>query len=183
MLLLCENIFSMKKLLSLTLLLVVSITTIFAQNYKKGNYAGTAGSPHEVVKGKHVTVSYGRPYKKGRDIFGGLEPYGKVWRAGADEATEVTFDKDGTFGGKKIAAGTYTLFAIPNKTEWTIILNSKLGQWGAYGYEKVKEQDVLKTTVPVKNLDNVVEQFTITVTDNHLTLQWDKTSAIVPMEF
>jgi hypothetical protein len=172
----------MKKLLALTLLMIAATTTLFAQNYKKGNYAGTGGSPHEVVKGKHVTVSYGRPYKKGRDIFGGLEAYGKVWRAGADEATEITFDKDATFGGKKIAAGTYTLFVIPNKKEWTIILNSTLGQWGAYSYEKIKAKDVLKITVPVKALNNVVEQFTITVTDNALVMQWDKTGVSVPIE-
>src|SRR5689334_20084655 len=78
-------------------------------------------SPHETVEGKDISVTYGRPYKKGRDIFGGLEPYGKVWRTGADAATEVTFKKDGTFGGKPVKAGTYTLFTIPNEKEWTVI--------------------------------------------------------------
>jgi hypothetical protein len=169
----------MKKLLSLTLLMLFAATTTFAQGMGKEKRA----SPHETVTGKNVKVTYGRPYKKGRDIFGGLEAYGKVWRAGADEATEITFEKDAMFGGKKVAAGTYTLFAIPNKTEWTIILNSQLKQWGAFGYDKVKDKDVLQTTVPVKQLDNVVEQFTVTPKDNGLLMEWDKTSVMVPMKF
>ena len=180
-----REIYLMKKLLSLTLLMLLAATTMFAQvgNAKKGNYTGSGGTPHEVIKGKNITISYGRPYKKGRDIFGGLESYGKVWRAGADEATEITFDKDGMFGGKKIAAGTYTLFATPNKTEWTIILNSELKQWGAFGYSKIKDKDVVHATVPVKQLDNVVEQFTITIKDDGLQMEWDKTSVFVPMKF
>ena len=93
-------------------------------------------SPHDTVTNGKVTVTYGRPYKNNREIFGGLEQYGKVWRVGADEATTITFNSDVKFGGKGIKAGTYTLFAIPNENAWTIILNSQLGQWGAYGYEK-----------------------------------------------
>ena len=87
-------------------------------------------SPHETVEGDNIKVSYGRPYKKGREVFGGLEKYGKVWRTGADEATEITFTKDGTFGGKPVKAGTYTLFTIPEKDKWTVILNSQLGTVG-----------------------------------------------------
>ena len=183
--LILRKIFYMKKLLSLTLLTIFAATTMFAQtgNAKKGNYKGGQGTPHEVVTGNHMTISYGRPYKKGREIFGGLVPYGQVWRAGADEATEITFDKDGMFGGKKIAAGTYTLFVIPNKTMWTIILNSKLGQGGAFGYEKVKDQDVLLTDMPSKQVDQAVEQFTITIKDKGLIMEWDKTSVAVPVNF
>lgn len=173
----------MKKLLSITLMLLFTVSAVFAQNAKKGNYKGKGGTPHEVITGHHITISYGRPYKKDREIFGGLVPYGKVWRAGADEATEITFDKNGMFGGKKIAAGTYTLFIVPEKTEWTIVLNSKLGQWGAFGYDKVKDQDVLTTTVPVKMLDNSVEQFTINIMESSLRMEWDKTSVTVPVKF
>ena len=93
-------------------------------------YSQTRKSPHDTVSVDNITVTYGRPYKKERKIFGGLEPYGKVWRTGADQATQITFEKDGTFGGKPVKAGTYTLFTIPNPDEWTIILNSQLGQWG-----------------------------------------------------
>ncbi len=100
-------------------------------------------SPHESVNGQDISVRYGRPYKKGRIIFGSLVPYGKVYRCGADSATTITFDKDANFGGKPVKAGTYTFFVIPNEQSWTIILNSQLGQWGAFDYDKYKDKDVL----------------------------------------
>src|SRR5829696_3874612 len=118
----------MKKLLFLSTV-VLTVLSACAQDRK---------SPHETVEGKDVKVTYGRPYKKGRVIFGGLEKYGKVWRTGADEATEITFANDVNFGGKRVKAGTYTLFTIPDRNQWTVILNSQLGQWGAYDYEKYK---------------------------------------------
>lgn len=140
-------------------------------------------SPHDTVSVKDISVTYGRPYKKGREIFGGLEKYGKVWRTGADEATQITFAKDATFGGKPVKAGTYTLFTIPNEKEWTIILNSQLKQWGAYDYEKNKGKDVLQINVPVKKLDKVVEQHTIRFTPkNDLIIEWDQTQVSVPIK-
>lgn len=143
---------------------------------------GKRKSPHETVKGDGVSVTYGRPYKKGRVIFGGLEKYGQVWRTGADEATEITFDKDAQFGGQPVKAGTYTLFTIPDETEWTIILNSKLGQWGAYDYNEYKNKDVLRTAVPVKKLDQVVEQLTIRFSpDNDMIIEWDQTQVQIPI--
>lgn len=145
--------------------------------------AAAQKSPHETVSGKDVSVRYGRPYKKGREIFGGLEKYGKVWRTGADSATQITFAKDATFGGKPVKAGTYTLFTIPNEKEWTVILNSQLGQWGAYSYEKFKDKDVLQVTVPAKKLDKVVEQHTIRFTPkNDLIIEWDQTQVTVPIK-
>ncbi len=160
------------------MLMLFAATTMFAQGMGDKKRA----SPHETVTGKNVKVTYGRPYKKGRDIFGGLEPWGEVWRLGADEATEITFDKDCMFAGKKVKAGTYVMFAKLDKNEWTIILNSQLKQWGSFGYEKVKDKDVLQATVPVKHLDKVVEQFTITPKDDGLMMEWDKTGVFVPMK-
>ena len=103
---------------------------------------------------KNIKVVYGQPSKKGRIIFGAdgsssLEKYGKVWRTGANEATEVTFKTDVMFGDKMVKAGTYTLFTIPGEKEWSVLLNSTLGQWGAYDYEKVKGTDVAMIKVPV----------------------------------
>ena len=138
-------------------------------------------SPHETVSEGNHSVTYGRPSKKGREIFGSLEAYGKVWRAGADEATEITFKADGSLGGKPVKAGTYTLFVIPNKTEWTIILNGQLKQWGAYEYDKHKSKDVLQVNVPVKNLDAVVEMFTIRFAGGQMIMEWDKTQVAVPV--
>lgn len=77
-----------------------------------------------------MKIVYGRPLKNGRTIFGGIIPYDKVWRTGANEATEITFYKDVVFGGQAVKAGTYSLFTIPGKKEWTFILNKDLDIWG-----------------------------------------------------
>jgi Protein of unknown function (DUF2911) len=140
-------------------------------------------SPHETTAGQDISVRYGRPYKKGRVIFGGLEPYGKVYRCGADSATTVTFEKDAVFGGKPVKAGTYTLFVIPNEQNWTIILNSQLGQWGAFDYEKYKDKDVLHTDVPVKKVDPPVEQLTISLPPSSMIIEWDNVQVAVPVSF
>jgi Protein of unknown function (DUF2911) len=165
----------MKKLFLFATLAAV-MTSCFGQEKKRA-------SPHETVGTDNVSVTYGRPYKKGRVIFGELEKYGKVWRTGADEATEITFKKDVTFAGKAVKAGTYTLFTIPTETEWTVILNSELKQWGAYNYDKVKDKNVLEAKVPSTKTDAVVEQLTITAKPDALIIAWDKTQVSIPMKF
>src|SRR5882724_1480603 len=140
-------------------------------------------SSHDTLRTKDITVTYGRPMKKGREIFGKLEPYGKVYRCGADEATTITFDKDGTFGGKPVKAGKYSLFVIPEATKWTVILNSEPKQWGAYDYEKNKAKDVLHVDVPVTNLITPVEKLTITAPGKNLEISWDVVKVDVPMSF
>jgi hypothetical protein len=161
------------------LLLILAIAFAlpsFGQNDRK--------SPHDTVSSTHVTVTYGRPYKKGREIFGGLEKYGKVWRLGADEATTITFNSAVKFGTEVVKAGTYTLFAIPDENEWTIILNGVLGQWGAFSYEKNKGQDIAKLVVPVIKRQEVVEQLTISFgKDDTMVIDWDKTRVVIPMSF
>ena len=144
---------------------------------------GGRKSPHDTVSSKQVSVTYGRPYKKGRVIFGDLEKYGKVWRVGADEATQITFNQDTKFGGQAVPKGTYALFAIPEEKEWTIILNSQLGQWGAYSYDKNKDKDVLKIKVPVKKLSDPVEQLTIKPEASALVISWDQTQVSVPLSY
>jgi hypothetical protein len=148
----------------------------------------SAQSPRVTADGKNVSVAYGQPSKKGRVLFGkegsgSLEPYGKVWRIGANNATEITFKKDGTFGGKPVKAGTYTLFALPTEKDWTIILNSELKQWGAYKYDEIKGKDVLKVTVPNKTYAASEEKLTFTVKDTSLDFQWDKAGFSVPTKF
>lgn len=145
-------------------------------------------SPRVTAEGKNVSVAYGQPSKRGRVIFGAdgsqsLEKYGKVWRIGANNATEITFKKDGTFAGKPVKAGTYTLFAIPTEKEWTLILNGQLGQWGAYKYEENKSKDVLKVSVPAKKYPNAAEKLTFNVKDNAVDFQWDKEGFSVPVKF
>jgi len=140
-------------------------------------------SPRVSAEGKDVKVSYGQPSKRGRVIFGGLEPYGKVWRTGANEATEITFAKNATFGGKPIKAGTYSLFTIPTETEWTVILNPELKQWGAYGYDKIKDKDALQVKAPSKKLDTPVEKLSLRFNEqNSLIIEWDQTQVEVPIQ-
>jgi hypothetical protein len=138
-------------------------------------------SPHETSTGQNISVRYGRPYKKGRDIFGALVPYGKVYRCGADSATTVTFNRDLLFAGKPVKAGTYTLFVIPNEQNWTIILNGQLGQWGAFDYDKYKDKNVLQSDVPVKKTDHIVEQLTISIPDSSMIIAWDDVEVDIPI--
>jgi len=95
-----------------------------------------------------VMIAYGSPGVRGRTIFGGLVPYGAVWRTGANEATTITFTGDVLVEGTAVAAGTYSLFTIPGERMWTIILNAENNQWGAYNYDEGK--DVLRFTAPVR---------------------------------
>ena len=140
-------------------------------------------SPKASAQGKGVKVNYSQPSKRDRVIFGELVPYGKVWRTGANEATEITFDKDVTFGGKSLKAGTYTLFTIPNEKEWTVIINSQLNQEGASEYDKYKDKDVAQITVPSTKTNGVVEKLTFSFTPaNDLVIAWDDRQITVPIK-
>lgn len=139
-------------------------------------------SPHDTVKTNNMTITYGRPYKKGREIFGKLVPYGQVYRVGADEATTISFAKDATFGGRPVKAGTYALFAIPNEKQWTIILNGNPKQWGAYDYDKNKDKDVLQVNAMVIPSSTPVEQLTIKATPMSVSIEWDKTKVSIPVK-
>jgi hypothetical protein len=139
-------------------------------------------SPRVTAEGKNVKIAYGQPSKKGRVIFGELVPFGKVWRLGANEATEITFVKDGSFGGKPVKAGTYTLFTIPEAASWTFILNSELKQWGAYEYEKIKGKNVLEVKANATKAAAPVEKLTITVPGDKLVVEWDQTHVEVPVK-
>jgi hypothetical protein len=128
-------------------------------------------------------VVYSRPQKDNRVIFGQLVEYNKVWRLGANEATEIEFFKDVTIGGKKITKGRYTVYAIPTETKWTLILNKDTDTWGAFVYDEKK--DVLRTTVPVQILSDPVEAFSMNFnkTDKGMDLfiAWDTVSVSLPI--
>lgn len=136
--------------------------------------------------GTYVVVRYSSPRKRGREIFGGLEPYDAVWRLGANEATEMTVTQDVRFGGTRLPAGTYSLFAIPGEEQWTLIVNSNLGQWGAFSYDA--EGDVARIDVPVEHTDRIFEAFTISLEPNDdetaaaLSMVWDQTRVTLPIE-
>ena len=131
-----------------------------------------------------VRVIYSRPQANGREIFGGLVPYGEVWRTGANEAPEIKFYRDVTIEGQTLPAGTYALFTIPGKDEWTIIFNQALDYWGAYNYDE--QQDVLRATASVESLDQPVEAFSIQFEAGDDTavmhLAWDDTVASLPIQ-
>ncbi|HKK44254.1 MAG TPA: DUF2911 domain-containing protein [Balneolaceae bacterium] len=135
----------------------------------------------------YIKIVYGQPYKRGRDIFGNLVPYDQVWRTGANEATEITTTQDIIFAGKKVPAGTYALFTIPHKNgKWTIILNSKLGQWGAFEYDQ--KDDFLRVNVPTDKTEKPTQAFTIQFDDvknnsTNIDLNWDFTRVQIPIEF
>ena len=144
-------------------------------------------SPHETVSaaigGHTITIEYGRPYMKGRKIFGGLEPLGKVWRTGADEATTITSSADLDIRGLKVPKGTYGLFTLPGANEWKLIINKTAKQWGAFEYKE--SADVGRVAMDVKKTGAPVEQFTIKIestgaNQGRLTLEWENTSASVP---
>lgn len=135
----------------------------------------------------YIKVTYGQPLKKGREIFGNLVPYGKIWRTGANEATEVTFTKDVVIEKKNIKAGTYTVFSIPEEDKWTIIFNGVLGQWGSYKYEENKTQNVAEIPITVDKAEDEYEAFTIqfeqTKKGAEMVLLWDKTKIAIPITF
>ncbi len=131
-----------------------------------------------------ITLDYGRPGVKGRKIFGDLVPYGKVWRAGANSSTKITFEQSVNFGGKVVPAGTYGLFINPTEKEWKIILNKDSQQWGAYEYDA--KLDVIDITVPIQKLSQKSEWFTIAFEpkDEHsasLIFSWDDVKAEVAL--
>ena len=131
-------------------------------------------------------IVYSRPGVKGRTIFGGIVPYGQVWRTGANQATKIAFNTPVKFNGTEVPAGTYALFTIPSESEWTVILNTNAAQWGAYQYNE--KADLLRFKVePVTLSDTTLETFTIEF--NHirdesavLNLVWDKTVVPIRLE-
>src|ERR1700712_2436796 len=110
-----------------------------------------------------ISIKYYRPNTKGRKIFNGMEPYGIVWRTGANNATVVTLTDTIRVEGHTLAPGTYSLFNIPGAVEWTIILNKNTNQWGAYSYDE--KQDLLRLKVKPTKLDNTIETLTIQFAD------------------
>ncbi len=135
----------------------------------------------------YLKVTYGQPSKRGRKVFGSLIPFGKVWRTGANEATEITLVNDVKIQKKRFKAGTYTIFTIPGAKTWTIIFNRELGQWGAFDYPKYKDQDELRYEAKVLTIEEVYESFTIYFQERkkgvNLILVWSNTMILIPLDF
>lgn len=137
-------------------------------------------------KDTYLKITYSQPSKRGRIIFGDLVPYNQVWRTGANEATEITITKDIKLDNQLLKAGTYSIFTIPKKDFWTVIINKDLGLWGSYNYNA--SMDVFRLEVPVQVLqDGVYEAFTIQVDQRNnkaeLVFLWDIIRVAVPIQF
>jgi hypothetical protein len=134
--------------------------------------------------GKKVTIDYSRPSAKGRKVYGGLVPYGQVWRTGANEATSLKTDTDLVIGGTTVPAGSYTLYTVPASGSWKLIINKQTGQWGT-NYEQ--GQDLARVDMNVTTVSQPVEQFTISFDKTggdsaKLNLDWEKTRASVEVK-
>ena len=176
----------MKKLF-LFLVILIAFTELQAQKLP-----ALDKSPSDVAwlppkrKDPVAKIIYARPSKAGRSMIGGTEPYGKVWRLGANESTELVLIKKATFGDKTLEPGTYTMYAIPEKDKWTIIFNKKLNTWGAYEYDQ--SQDVARIDVPVGKTESEVESFTIvfeepTGNSSNMLIAWENTLVKVPVKW
>ncbi len=177
----------MKNALSVAMfaLAIVFTTSVTAQKF-----SGLDKSPADIasypssyrVSDKAIRVIYSRPQLKGRSLSE-LAPAGKVWRTGANEAVEITFYKDVTFGNTAVKAGTYSLFTIPGDSQWTVILNKNLNQWGAYSYQE--GADVARAMGGVTEDSESLEAFSIAFkeVDNgvHLVMGWGTSRVAVPI--
>ena len=149
-------------------------------------HPGKGGSPHVTttykMEGKNVSITYGRPLKKNREIFPATIPYGQVWRMGADEATTLEIGGDMMIGPLHVVAGKYTLYAVPGAKEWTLVISKQTGQWGTV-YSK--DQDYGRTAMKLTKASSPVEQLTITIEgkadDKMLKVAWDNAVATVPV--
>ena len=137
-------------------------------------------------KDTYLKITYSQPHKRERIVFGKLVPYGQVWRTGANEATEIVITRDILINNLPLKAGTYSLFTIPEKDSWTIIINSDLGLWGSYNYNQ--KMDVLRFTVPSQTMQGAVyEPFTILIDQKNdkaeIILAWDTIQVRIPVQF
>lgn len=137
-------------------------------------------SPKLTATGKvgnaNITITYGSPAVKGRKIWGDLVPFGKVWRAGANEATQIETDADVIVEGKKLPAGKYTIYTIPNEKEWQVIFNSQVGQWGIERSGETTRNpvnDVLLVTVKPKVVEPSLESLMYTISESGISLKWE----------
>ncbi len=158
------------------ILLTAFLSSTYSQQKEEKVRISPKASISQTVGFTDITISYSRPGVKGRKIWGGLVPYDKVWRAGANEATKITFSTDVTIEGKKLAKGSYGFFAIPGKSEWTLIFNKVADQWGAFEYNEA--EDALRINVkPEKNNFTEWLRYEITKTSDStavISLEWEK---------
>ncbi len=181
----------MKRLLLgiFSIICLISADTLHAQD-KGPEFAKLDVSPMDLAIYRNdndqpvARVIYSRPQKREREVFGKLVPYGKVWRTGANEATEITFYQDMKIADETVKAGTYTLYSIPDEKEWTVILNKKTNTWGAYEY--TDQEDIVRIKVPVRQAPNSIEALSMAFEKANngvdLLIGWDDRYVKVPFK-
>ena len=163
------------------LALAVSALILRAQEDKSKRPSPPAKAECKLAGGKHVAVDYSSPRAKGRKVFGGLVPYGEVWRTGANEATSFVTDTDINVGDTAVPAGSYSLFTIPNENKWTLIISKKTGEWGT-NYPGT-ENDLARIDMKSSKTSAPVENFTIAFDQSSngctMRIDWETTRATV----
>ena len=167
----------------LSLALVVAVVARHAPQDKSKRPSPPATATLDLGGGKSVTVDYSSPRLKGRKVGAELAPYGQVWRTGANEATTFVTTADITVGGAAVPAGNYTIFTIPNKDKWVLIISKKTGEWGT-DYPGASN-DLARVDMKVSVLPSPVENFTISfdkaANGGTMNLDWETTRASVPI--
>lgn len=171
----------MRKILVLAVLFLFASLAV-AQEQKKPLSPATEAKA--TINGKNIVVNYSAPSKRDRQIMGGLVPYGKLWRTGANQATTLKTDVDLMIGSLHVPAGEYLIFTIPNQKEWTLVVSKQKGLWGTGGYDE--KQDLGRVAMTVTPLKDTVETFKIDVkpasgNKGTLTMAWENTQASVPV--
>ena len=170
-----------KRIMFVVSLFLIFSTFALAQRDKSQRPSPPAQAQCSFSDGKTISIDYSSPRMKGRKIFGGLVPYGEVWRTGANEATTFVTNTDLKVEGKTIPAGNYTIFTVPNADKWSLIVNQKTGEWGIpYKYEGDElvrvDMKVSRTSAPVENFTITFEQGSSACT---MKLSWENTEAWV----
>ena len=169
-----------KSVVAILVVLLFSIAS-FGQQDKNSRPSPSAQAQCKFSDGKTITTDYSSPRAKGRKIFGGLVPYGEVWRTGANDATTFVTTANLTIEGKDIPAGSYTIFTIPAQDKWTLIINKKTGEWGIpYKYQS---DELARVPMQASSSSGPVENFTINYGQNGgsctLQMSWESTQASV----
>lgn len=161
------------KALNLLAILLFFTTVSCAQKSPREKAEGT-------VAGVNIVVDYGAPSVKAREIWNVLVPYGSVWRAGANENTTISFDKDVTIAGKKLAAGKYGFFIIPNqKGDWIAIFSTKNDAWGSSKYDE--KEDALRVSLAPQMAGEIQEKLAFSVSDEGILFAWEKARLTIPV--
>lgn len=179
----------MKPWMKWTLGILAGLFLLLFVGFQIGKNYTKSHSPEQVVEytenGIDLSIFYNRPSKKGREIFGGLVPYGVTWRTGANEATTFDTETDLFVEGQLLPKGHYTLWTVPGPESWEVVWNTKDYFWGVKSPTEASrdpEFDALVVEVPVAELPEVIEQFTIRFDNSQMLMEWDRTQIAVGLD-